>query len=393
MTSIYVFLEEIETPLVWVQTFSTEDAASTSTTATTTLEQLALSEISALQKEGCRTTVVLSSIHASIHKISLPFLPEAKMRQALTYALEEELAESIEDIHLAFDKHRYVEGQQEVCVLNKAYLLKVLEALQYYGIQVDCVTLDYMALHTKEIVRLPEGLLLRHPAFQGFCSEQLLSLIDPSILQQSDTIVFYDSMPISYTPLHTQTITDPFFTWCTRRLESNKFILDLRQGNIRPSSIQRWKWRSPLWWGAGACLFIWLGSILLASILQYYQLSQRHTILTEALFKTQQILAPKVAHGADPVPYLQQWLKQQEDTLNTTWWTLLEKVTPALSEASIHMRECRFQNKQMIILVEASQFQQLAELMKQLEKTHLKVSQKKANMQHGTVLATLEIQP
>src|SRR6187549_1816455 len=67
-------------------------------------------EIKALQKNS-RTIVIESSDSASIHPLDLQWLPERKARIAIPYALEDKLAESIEDLHFSFDKLRYQNNQ------------------------------------------------------------------------------------------------------------------------------------------------------------------------------------------------------------------------------------------------------------------------------------------
>src|SRR5580692_5459631 len=68
--------------------------------------QCTFTEIKTLQKE-CNTLVIETTTSASILDLELPWLPERKARIAIPYALEDKVAQSVEELHFAFDKLRY----------------------------------------------------------------------------------------------------------------------------------------------------------------------------------------------------------------------------------------------------------------------------------------------
>ena len=58
-------------------------------------------------QENARTIVVIPTAAAGLHVFNLPWLGERKAREAIPYALEEQVAQPVTELHFAFDKAHY----------------------------------------------------------------------------------------------------------------------------------------------------------------------------------------------------------------------------------------------------------------------------------------------
>ena len=74
------------------------------------LERRTVDALKALQVKA-RTMVVLPTESSSLHQVELPWLAERKAREALPYALEEQVAQQLTSVHVAFDKPHYKNNQ------------------------------------------------------------------------------------------------------------------------------------------------------------------------------------------------------------------------------------------------------------------------------------------
>ena len=84
------------------------------------LERRSLDAIRALQVKA-NTIVVLPTDNSSLHYVELPWLGESKARAALPYALEEQVAQHVVTLHVAFDQQHYQNKQYLVVVIDKVF--------------------------------------------------------------------------------------------------------------------------------------------------------------------------------------------------------------------------------------------------------------------------------
>src|SRR5580704_2819832 len=131
--------------------------------------QRTFAEIKALQKD-CTTTIVETTLSASLLALELQWLPERKARIAIPYALEDKLAQPVEELHFAFDKLRYQQGRYRIAVLAKQRIRYLMQLLDEQGIQFEDLTLDWFALSAQELIVTESLLLINNDDFKGALS-------------------------------------------------------------------------------------------------------------------------------------------------------------------------------------------------------------------------------
>ena len=109
------------------------------------LQKRTAAELLMLQ-ENARTIVVLPTASASLHVLTLPWLSERKAREAIPFALEEVIAQPVSEVHFAFDKAHYSNGQYLVVAIDAAFLSQCIGLLDELDIDFDVLTLDWFAL-------------------------------------------------------------------------------------------------------------------------------------------------------------------------------------------------------------------------------------------------------
>lgn len=88
--------------------------------------------------------VLLSSTMASIHSADIPTRKKSQLLKAIPYALEEKLAEEINQLHFAVGQQQ--KNQVTACVISKKRLSTLTQQLTNLGIQTDYIIPDILAL-------------------------------------------------------------------------------------------------------------------------------------------------------------------------------------------------------------------------------------------------------
>ncbi len=65
-------------------------------------------ELKQLTKTQDQIIGILPTFLASFHQVTLPWIADQKARTALPFALEDEISEPLENVHLAFSKEYYL---------------------------------------------------------------------------------------------------------------------------------------------------------------------------------------------------------------------------------------------------------------------------------------------
>lgn len=112
--------------------------------------QRSFDEIKSLQTE-CKTLVIEACEHVSLLNLELSWLPERKARAAIPYALEEKVAQPVDELHFAFDKVHYQNNQYLVTVVSKQRIRYLMQLLNEQNIEFSAVTVDWFALEPQEL--------------------------------------------------------------------------------------------------------------------------------------------------------------------------------------------------------------------------------------------------
>ncbi|ASQ46597.1 type II secretion system protein GspL [Legionella clemsonensis] len=359
------------------------------------LAKRSVNELKTVQK-NCRTILVLPTQIFSLHRLTLPWLTEKKARAAIPFALEEKLAQNVNSLHFAFDKHHYQNGQYLVVVGDKQFLSGVMEKFDQENIKFDYVTLDWFALNKQEIAILESCLLINEEEFEGALSQDLANFyqnkLNSAAPGQYEIFAFSNSNSQLISALGSNaevtTIKENSYIWLAQRLQ-NKKIMNLSQGSLAREGgnhlTRRW------YQAAIAMSILWLVTLIASKTIQIHQLNQDTatvdtqiaTIYRQFFPQAQQIISPKFR--------ITQLLKSNQNNADSSFWLLLNTLAKSFRKNLMDLSQLRFQNQTLLITLTTTNFEELENLQTQLQKANIKVRQTQASTENEKVVGTLEL--
>ena len=235
-------------------------------------------EIIALQVNS-KTIVVLPTRFARVVRLVLPWFGERKAREALPFALEEELATPVSELHFAFDRAHYQAGAYCVVVVNKLLLQQWLDRLNTQGIAFEAMTLDWFALAEGEALVTDQSLLVHDDTLWGALSPDLaeIYLHQPHELS---SFVFSDSASCIKQPNWTCS-DEPYASFVAKRL-ADKAILNLCQGEFKHDAKKNTR-LAPWYYAAGAILGLWVLIFFSLDFFKLYRLASQEAVLDQKI--------------------------------------------------------------------------------------------------------------
>jgi general secretion pathway protein L len=98
---------------------------------------------------GCRVVIIVSGVEVVLTDVTLPNMNRQKLVKAIPYALEEQLANDVEDNHFAVGE-RQREDAINVAIVERKIMEMWLNGLKDVGIQPDVVTTEVLAVPYEE---------------------------------------------------------------------------------------------------------------------------------------------------------------------------------------------------------------------------------------------------
>lgn len=357
------------------------------------LETRDFAAISALQTTYGKTTVVLPCEQFSLHDVELPLLSDKKVRQALPFALEDNLTQAIEELHFSFDRRYVTKGHYLACVCSQTYFLNVITQLTELSIHFDTITLDWFALKQHESAVLSKSTLIHDESFQGALDWPLAESFLKGVQHEQIVYRFQDSALITLPQTKSSLITleqceIPQALWLAQRLLEKK-PMNLCQGRF---ALKKTSNHLKLWYFAAAGLFaVWL--ITLLAINGYQVLVDNHEIKTqdlqiEAIYRH---FFPEAKQVINPRFRITQFLKSSASSSDEGLWILLSKCTKIIHENPISLSELNWQNHVLLVTFAVKDFKALDTFQSHLKQAGLHVKQTQAATKDEQVLSTLEL--
>lgn len=346
--------------------------------------QLSFEEIHALQK-NCKTLVIESAINASLLPVELPWLPERKARVAIPYALEEELAQPVDELHFAFDKIRYQNKQYLITVISKCRIRYIMQILSDNDIEYTAITLDWFALEPHELCVRENILLISTDEFKGALSGELADAYLKKHFAQHP-ILFSDSQ------IQTHTIEksheESSHTWIAQRLLKNK-VLNLCQGDMQHEDKTELLKKG---YQLAAALFgVWLISLVVVNAIEAYLLGKQTQKIDDQIAVIYKEFFPDAKQVISPQFRINQLLKNNDTEEQTRFWFLLNQFAKVMQGNQYTLEQLRYENKSLTVNLICPDFASLEKLENELKKAQLKVKQTQASTRAQQVFATLEL--
>lgn len=271
--------------------------------------------------------------------------------QALPYALEEQLAEDIEQLRIAHGP-RDVQGRVPARIVRRQPLDDLLARLKAEGIEPDGVYSELDALPNASegwnTLTLPNLVLARG--------------IDGLALAMETELL---SAALGGSPHHTLNAPDGPWIWLHRHLDERTAI-DFLGGSGRSSDmLERLRpWRIPA--AIAACALILQGGLM---VLETAQLNHERTTMQADIERLAREAAPDVKRWINPLTQLRQMASSTgaPSTRQTDMLELLAKAAPALAaQPGIKLGNLRYQGNTLDAQLSASEGTALENLLNAL---------------------------
>lgn len=341
-------------------------------------------EIKVLQKE-CKTTVVETTESATLIELELPWLPERKARIAIPYALEDKLAQSVEELHFSFDKQRYQNNRYTIAVISKQRMQHIMELLAQHDIKYEAITLDWFALSSQEMCISESTLLINNDDFKGSLSGEMARsyLKKHSLIQVQ---VFKDSQitPDISLPMKEEHST----TWIAQQLVHSR-LLNLCQGEMQHGNASDWIKKGYQLVGVLAC--VWAMSLLLVNGLALHTLNKKTDEIDQKIAVIYREFFPDAKQVISPKFRISKLIGTSASDTQAHFWFLLNQFAKAVKGNPLTIEQLRYQNKTLSVTLVSADFASLEGIENKLKSLQLKVKQTQASTRDQQVVATLEL--
>ncbi|MGJ8669434.1 MAG: type II secretion system protein GspL [Oceanococcus sp.] len=343
------------------------DATATSTTGTCELREI-LEDFA-----GERLIVFVASENISLKQVDLPVRQVSKLQMAVPYALEDQLAADVSQLHFALGS-RQAGGITPVAIASHEQMTQWLSLFQECGVQPDLMIPDVLALpwsNEQVTVYVEESgrCLVRNAQMAGFAAPMsLLPQLLPNteenalfLLQNADT-----QLPEGYSVGRSQSAAS--LLDALSDFSDSAFRINLLQGLYAPKrATQQWL-RAARWPTALAASWVVLSSILVA--LENHQKEGQYTQLQDQAMVEFSAAFPATTRIVDmKVQAAQELERLKSGSSDDGFMKLLSDTSPALGQvAALKVESLQFRDGSLYISLSGSDLQALELLRAEFQK-------------------------
>jgi general secretion pathway protein L len=330
--------------------------------------------------EGHRCIVLLDSSCIHLNHVQLPISNRQKMLRAVPFALEEQIADEVEDFHFVIGKNEPGSGMP-VAGIRRDQLEQILEVFDAAGIFPDAIIPDVLCLPGSAeqwcVLQHHERMLVEYDLSYGASIdvENLPLLLQTSLssgdLRAPEKILLFrldgDTSAISAQQLRDSLReqsaletdvpeinevsynTHPLVVFCGHYLDA--MPLNLLQGSYKPKRRNAGKWQR--WRLAASLVLIWLGLYLGASVFELNRLQQKNDRLHVQIEQIYKKTFPGSKRIVNARVQMEQKLDELKDTGGAKDEGLLTLLGEAIGEVSkvtdVTVQSLSFRNNRMDI--------------------------------------------
>lgn len=323
-------------------------------------------EIRTLAK-GHRIVLLLPDNDVVLTSVNIPSKNKKQLIKAVPFALEESLAEDIEELHFAIHKENNSD-LAHVAIINRTLLSQYIDKLERERLTVhfalpQLFLLEYHA-DGWTVVRDGSRVRVRKNSFDGFsCSESMIKLFLAEEIEKAPPQVLYSNMTAEQLGIDLNRIdVRPLADQASFSVDSlqQAFPLNLMQGFVRnkaTTAINLKQWKPAL---AMTALLLVCWTVIL--LWQNHQLSEQRDQLDNAILRVYKQTFPG-SRVVDPTQQMTSKLKELQagvDKPNTSPLPLIADIGPLLKKSSgMQLNEIRFDNNELQLSVKAGSLAQL----------------------------------
>lgn len=337
------------------------------------LKKQKLEAIQAVVSESNKTVLVLPSTFATVKTLDLPKLSAKKALEAIPFALEDELADSVEDLQFAYQKQLGQSGSYEVTVVNKHAFKHLLSLFQEAGIELDGVALDYAALIPNEIL-VTDAYLLVHDVH---AAPMLQGALKPALAET------YLSKPNACEKYE---MRDPKL-WVAKRLNQKIYCELLPKGMQKAKSGARVSYKRYAALAVGCFL-----TAMLVSAAQSFYIHKQIQKVDADIATVYKHFFPDATQVISPRFRIERLMASGEQPTKRSFWSILNKVSKAYQKQAVEFTAIEFHDDKLWLHLETKQFAELESFKQALESFSVSVKQQEAHAHHHQVVAVLELE-
>lgn len=311
----------------------------------------------------------------------IPTQSRQRMLRAVPFALEDQLAEDIDELHFALGQ-RDKEGRLGVAVVSKERLGRWLEEFAEAGLDVDQLYPDVLALPFEPdawtLLLEDHAFLLRTAPQLGFGgdADNLQLLLSAALEETGEAkpqrlIVYGDParLPALDIPIEARPAADSTALLATSLKERE--AIGLRSGEFarsRSLGINLSRWRVPL-----ALLLAWVLVDTGSAYLQQWRLNRQIATVNAQIDQVYRSVFPSTGPVANPRLLMENRLKALRGGQSTGSAGLLQsldKVGPVLSTApNVRLNTLNYRNGNLDVEISAQNLQDIDQLAQRLRQT------------------------
>lgn len=356
--------------------------------------------------------VLIPSTDIVLTQADVPSKQWKRIVQAVPYALEEQLAEDVEDLHFALGKREPISGDIAVAVIARRQIEAYLQQLNTIGLTPASLIPDMLAVpKTTEgwsLLYLKDIVLVRTGLQTGFAIEidclsialQLALTEHQANPPQQITVFTGTQAATRLTDLHAlgipiieKTNDKSVLAWLAQGLIDDK-PLNLLQNNYRSQDKIATLWRP--WRLTAALLVLWGALFMAKQWIDYRQLNQQRQALNAQIEKVYRDTFPQARKIVNPRVQMEQKLKALRAEGNITqdehFLTLFNKIsTPLARTPGFQIKRIDYNQRHFDIQLTVSNLQALEYLKQRLTRLDLTVEINQAISRNNQVNSRLRI--
>lgn len=358
----------------------------------------------AMAAAGARVVVLAPASEMLCTQVEVSAIPAGKLRQALPYALEEQLAADVDEMHFAMGK-RDAAGYLPVIAVERSQMLRWQELLQQADLHPHQMVNEAQMLPWQEghwSLLLEDGqALLRRFAHDGLVLPlaQLdawlaLAWADPDTRQEETTLLVFDARgnreALPFTPPVTMQLEQRDCPEALPLLLQGS-ALNLLSGEFSRHEQLGRLWRP--WRGVAAMLLAWLVLQSGMAVSDYYALSAEDERLYQAIENTYRETFPQAVNVVNPRVQMERHLEGlKAGGAQSVFIVLLAESGPLLKTIdTLQVRNLRYRQGELEYELELTALAALDELKGKLEQVGLEVEIRTATTRDTRVEARLAV--
>ncbi len=367
-------------------------------------------ELTHLPRQYHQLIVLIPSTEIILTQVFLPTKQRQKIIQALPYALEENLAEEIEQLHFALGQRDPISGEQAVAIIAHQRMEAYLKLLADVQLVPAMVIPDVLALpqtnNSWTITFLENLALVRTNLQTGFAIEaDSINVILPLALAEDETQAPQQltvltapniDIPTELYGLGLPLIEERHSITALAWLNQTAQAINLLQGRYSLKTKTANLWRP--WWLTFILLGLWGSMEIVKEVAEFQQLQEQRLQLNQQMQTLYRNTFPEAQRIVNPRVQMEQKLQQLRATLNINqpnnhFLTLLTPISSILSRTtSLKLKQLDYHQGRLDLYIEITSFQKLEQLKKRLSQLGLTTEVVSAISRKNQVEARIQLQ-